>query len=51
MGSFIDECVRAVPAGCRDRYRLWVRVDSAGYQQQVVEADRHHADFSVTTKG
>ena len=43
MGSFIDECVRAVPAGCRDRYRLWVRVDSAGYQQQVVEAaDRHH---------
>jgi Transposase DDE domain group 1 len=52
MGSFIDECVQAIPAGCRDRYRLWLRVDSAGYQQQVIEAaERHHADFSVTAKG
>jgi hypothetical protein len=52
MGSFIDECVQAIPAGCRDTYRLWIRVDSAGYQQQVVEAARRHrADFSVTTKG
>ena len=51
MGSFIDECVAAVPAGCRDGYRLWIRVDSAGYQQQVIEAaERHHADFSVTAK-
>jgi hypothetical protein len=51
MGSFIDECVAAVPAGCRDAYRLWIRVDSAGYQQQVIEAaERHHADFSVTAK-
>jgi hypothetical protein len=30
MGSFIDECVAAVPTGARSRYRLWVRVDSAG---------------------
>lgn len=52
MGSFIDECVQAVPAGCRDRYRLWIRVDSAGYQQQVIQAaERHHADFTVTAKG
>jgi hypothetical protein len=52
MGSFIDECVQAVPAGCRERYRLWIRVDSAGYQQQVLEAaERHDADFSVTAKG
>jgi hypothetical protein len=51
MGSFIDECVAAVPAGARDRYRLWIRVDSAGYQNQVIEtADRHGADFTVTTK-
>jgi hypothetical protein len=51
MGSFIDECAAAVPAGCRGRYRLWIRVDSAGYQQQVAEAaERHHADFSVTAK-
>lgn len=52
MGSFIDECVRAVPSGARGRYRLWIRVDSAGYQQQVIEAaERHRADFTVTTKG
>jgi hypothetical protein len=51
MGSFIDECVQAVPDGCRERYRLWIRVDSAGYQQQVIEAaERHDADFSVTVK-
>jgi len=52
MGRFIDECVSAVPAGARGGYRLWIRVDSAGYQQQVLEAaERHHADFSVTAKG
>ena len=52
MGSFIDECVTALPPGCKDRYRLWIRVDSAGYQQPVIEAaDRHHADFSVTARG
>lgn len=52
MGSFIDECVAAVPPGAREKYRLWIRVDSAGYQQQVLEAaDRHRADFSVTAKG
>lgn len=36
MGSFIDECVQAIPVRARDRYRLWIRVDSAGYQQQVI---------------
>jgi hypothetical protein len=52
MGSFIDECVQAVPVNARPRYRLWIRVDSAGYQQQVLAAaDRHRADFSVTAKG
>ena len=51
MGTFIDECVAAVPVGARDRYRLWIRVDSAGYQQQVIEAaQRHQADFTVTAK-
>jgi hypothetical protein len=52
MGSFIDQCVQAIPAGCRERYRLWIRVDSAGYQQQVLEAaERHQADFTVTARG
>ena len=51
MGSFIDECVAAVPAGARGRYRVWIRVDSAGYQDQVIAAaERHDADFTVTAK-
>lgn len=51
LGSLIDECVHAIPKGARSRYRLWIRVDSAGYQEQVIEAaDRHDADFSVTAK-
>lgn len=52
MGSFIDECVSAVPAGARAGRRLWIRVDSAGYQEQVIEAAEHHgADFTVTARG
>ena len=52
MGSFLDECVRAVPSPARKRYRLWIRVDSAGYSDQVLEAaERHRADFSVTARG
>ena len=52
MGSFIDECVAAIPTGCRDDYQLWIRVDSAGYRRDVVEAAaRHSAAFSVTTRG
>jgi hypothetical protein len=31
---------------------LWIRIDSAGYQQEAIEAaERHQADFSVTAKG
>ena len=52
MGWFIDECVTAIPTAVRDRYRFWIRVDSAGYQEQVIEAaERHDADYTVTTKG
>jgi hypothetical protein len=51
MGSFIDECVTAIPAGARGRYRLWIRVDSAGYQEQVIAAaERHDADYTVTAR-
>ena len=38
LGSFIDECVSAIPPGVRERYQLWVRVDSAGYESEVIEA-------------
>ena len=48
LGSFIDECVAAVPAGRRGDYQLWIRVDSAGYTEQVVEAaERHEAWFTL----
>jgi hypothetical protein len=51
MGSFIDEYVAAVPTGARGRYRLWIRLDSAGYQDQALAAaERHQADFSVTAR-
>lgn len=49
LGSFIDECVTAIPEGCRDDYQLWMRVDSAGYRADVVDAaERHNAAFTVT---
>lgn len=52
LGSFIDECVAAIPAGCRDDYQLWVRVDSAGYRADVVAAaERHDAAFTITARG
>jgi len=51
LGSFIDECVSAIPAGARGDYQLWVRVDSAGYRKDVVEAaERHDAAFTITAK-
>ncbi|HUP69173.1 MAG TPA: IS1380 family transposase [Acidimicrobiales bacterium] len=52
LGSFVDECVTAIPKGWRGDYQLWVRVDSAGYRADVVEAaERHNAAFSITAKG
>lgn len=55
MGRFIDERVAAIPTGCRGRYRLWIRVDSAGYSDQVIAAaerrDATTADDTVTAKG
>ncbi len=35
----------------RGRYQLWLRVDSAGYAQEVVEAaERHNMVFTITVK-
>jgi hypothetical protein len=52
LGSFLDECVSAIPKECRDRYQLWFRVDSAGYRADVIEAaERHHAVFTITVRG
>jgi hypothetical protein len=49
LASFIDECVAAIPKEARANYQLWLRIDSAGFSKQVVEAaTRHSAAFSVT---
>jgi len=49
LASFVDECVAAIPAVARERYQLWVRVDSAGFSRSVVEAaSKHSAAFSIT---
>jgi hypothetical protein len=49
IDSFIDECVAAIPKEARDRYQLWIRVDSAGFSNKVVEAaTKHAAAFSIT---
>ncbi len=51
LGSFVDECVWAIPAECRGDYQLWIRVDSAGYREDVVEAaERHDAVFTMTVR-
>lgn len=51
MGRFIGACVGAIPTGVRRGKKLWIRVDSAGYQHDVVQAaDRYDAYFSVTAR-
>lgn len=51
LASFVDECVAAIPAHRRDDYQLWVRIDSAGYAEQVVETcNQHDAWFSITAQ-
>jgi hypothetical protein len=49
IASFIDECVEAIPIESRHRYQLWIRIDSAGHAEKVVEnATKHSAAFSIT---
>lgn len=51
LGSFLDDCVAAIPVDHRDGYQLWVRSDSAGYREDLVEAcERHSAWFTITAK-
>lgn len=51
LGTFVDECVTAIPAGCRHDYQLWIRSDSAGYNRALFDAaERHHAAFTVTAR-
>gem|GEM_PF-4990031 len=42
LASFIDECVAAIPKEARANYQLWLRIDSAGFSKQVVEAATRH---------
>ena len=51
LGSFLDECVAAIPVEARARYQLWFRSDSAGFTREVFDAAaRHDAFFSVTAR-
>ncbi len=51
MGSFISECVSAIPRQVRAEKNLWVRIDSAGFQLEVFDTcDRLGAAFSVTAR-
>jgi hypothetical protein len=51
LGSFLDEAVTAIPAAARGNYQLWVRSDSAGYIDELMDAAlRHNAVFTITTK-
>ncbi len=51
LGSFLDECVAAVPGPVRDRCQLWFRSDSAGFCFEFIDtANRHGAFFSVTAR-
>jgi hypothetical protein len=49
IGSFLDECVAAIPAAARGRYQLWFRSDSAAFNRDFMDtAARHQALFTVT---
>ena len=49
IAGFIRECVAAIPAAVREDKRLWARVDSAGYRDEVfATCEKLGAIFSVT---
>jgi hypothetical protein len=49
LASFVNECITAIPEHRREVYRLWVRIDSAGYAEEVVDTcQRQQAWFSIT---
>ena len=51
MGSFVTECVSAIPSEILGRYQLWLRIDSAGYAADVIAAaERHNMVFTITAK-
>lgn len=51
LGSFVDECIAAIPEHRRGDYQLWVRIDSAGYAEQVADTcEAHDAWFSITAQ-
>ena len=51
LGSFVQECIDAVPDVYRDDYRLWVRVDAGGYRTELFDvAAANDAWVSMTAK-
>ena len=51
LAGFMRECLAAVPEPLRKSKRIWFRIDSAGYQDQVIRAaEALHADYSISVK-
>lgn len=51
MAGMIRECAAAIPVAMRDSKRLWVRIDSAGYQLAAFRAcEQLGAMFTVTAQ-
>ena len=49
LAGFIRECVAAIPHPVRETSRLWVRIDSAGYQHDVIRTcESLGAVFTIT---
>jgi hypothetical protein len=49
LPSFVTRCAAAIPIEARPRYQHWIRVDSAGFSEAVVDAaTKHSAIFSIT---
>ncbi|HZA78992.1 MAG TPA: IS1380 family transposase [Acidimicrobiales bacterium] len=49
MASFVRECYWAIPAAVRDSANVWVRIDSAGYQIEVIDVCAQlGAAFTIT---
>lgn len=51
MAGFIKECAAAIPTPVREASRLWVRIDSAGYQHAVIDTcEQLGAWFTITAQ-
>ncbi len=51
LASLIDDCVAAIPKEARPRCELWIRIDSAGFSKDAVDACVcHEATVTITAE-